>query len=94
MAELINLFAVLWFVFLAGMFFVITIRELKCGETLIKTCFMAGVCCAILACLQAAVDGGIIDKNLFVISIITDFIVYLAITFYAYKYVESTKVYR
>lgn len=94
MTEVINLFVVSLFIFFTGMFFVITIREPKRGETLVKTCFMAGIYLIIFVCLQVALDCKIIDKNLFMTLIIIEFIVYIAITFYAHKYVKSTAVYK
>jgi predicted membrane channel-forming protein YqfA (hemolysin III family) len=93
MNELINILSISLFFFLAGVFFAVSVGELKRGETLIKTCFVAGVYCVILAFLQIICDLGIIDINLLIILVIIEFAVYMAITIYALRYVKSTTRY-
>lgn len=92
MVEL-NTFIILFYIFIAAVFFIVTMGELGRGETLIKTCFVAGVYCVILAFLQIIYDFGIIDLDLLVILVIIEFVVYMAITIYAFKYVKSTTRY-
>lgn len=91
--ELMIVSTILLYIFLAGVFFVVTVGELKRGETLIKTCFAAGVYCVIFTLLNITYDCGIIDGNLFITLIIIEFVVYILISIYAFKYVKSTIVY-
>lgn len=93
MIELIDIFAILFYTFLALVFFIMTISELKRGETLLKSSFMTGCCFVILMFLSVIEACGIIDKDLFLILIVIGFIIYLLITAYAFKYVKSTIVY-
>jgi len=89
----LNTFIILFYTFIAAVFFIVTIGELRRGETLIKTCFVAGIYCIILALLYAMVAYGIIDMNLLIILVIIEFVMYILITIYAFKYVRSTIVY-
>lgn len=94
MIELINISIISFYIFIAIIFFVITISELKRGERLIKTCFAAGFYCIIFALLHAMLECRIINTNLLIITITIGSVIYLLIVLYAAKYVKSTIRYK